>query len=74
MWLSYQTEIINLSQPHLIEQIIEESKVSSGSQKNLTPAASTKLITPYFEGNDFSGKFVYHTIIGRLNFLEKTQG
>ena len=63
---------IKLSQPHLIEQIIDESKVNLKLSMKQTPANSSKILTPDLEGQNFNGKFNYRSIIGRLNFLEKS--
>ena len=63
---------IKLSQPNLIEQIIKDSKVSDNAPIKLTPAASTKIITPDLDGAPFNERFNYRAIIGRLNFLEKS--
>ena len=63
---------IKLSQPHLIDQITKESKVNLKLAMKQTPANSSKILTPDLEGQDFNGKFNYRSIIGRLNFLEKS--
>ena len=63
---------IKLSQPHLIEQIIEESKLSIDSPTKVIPANSSKIFIPDYDGKEYNGKFNYRSIIGRLNFLEKS--
>jgi hypothetical protein len=63
---------IKLSQPHLIDQIIHDTKISKRSAGKQTPAASTKLLRRDLAAPKFDGRFNYRSVIGQLNFLEKS--
>ena len=63
---------IKLSQPHLIDQIIEEVGISPSARKS-TPCASTKPLRRDESGEELiEPPFEYRRIIGKLNFLEKS--
>ena len=62
---------IKLSQPHLIEQIIQEVKLKKGDRRS-TPAAPTKLLRRDENEPAFHCPFNYRRVIGQLNFLEKS--
>ena len=64
---------IHLTQPHLIDQILKDmnldhSKVHSKS----TPAAASKILLSHPKTENFDGSFHYRSIIGKLNYLEKS--
>jgi hypothetical protein len=56
----------------LIDQIIHDTKISKRSAGKQTPAASTKLLRRDLAAPKFDGRFNYRSIIGKLNFLEKS--
>ena len=63
---------IKLSQPHLINQIIEEVNVKPNTKKP-TPAASTKPLRRDESAPPCQNPpFHYRRVIGKLNFLEKS--
>jgi hypothetical protein len=63
---------IHLSQPHLIDQILQDLRLNDDSIKERsTPAASSKLLTRHSESPAFDGSFDYRSVIGKLNYLEK---
>ena len=63
---------IHLTQPHLIDQILEDLRMKDNKVKSRsTPAASSKLLTRYRESEAFDGSFNYRSVIGKLNNLEK---
>jgi hypothetical protein len=63
---------INLSQPHLIYQIIEDANFQSDTKFKSIPAASTKILDKDEGGNPHNASWHYQGIIGKLNFLEKS--
>jgi hypothetical protein len=65
---------IHLTQPHLIDQIISDlwlDRHDSVSTK-MTPAAVSQLLRRCTASEDFDGHFKYRSVIGKLNYLEKT--
>ena len=62
---------IMLSQPQLIQQIIDDVGISSNHRTKPTPAASSKLLHRDLLGKSFKGEFDYRSVVGKLNFLEK---
>jgi hypothetical protein len=63
---------IHLTQPHLIDQILEDLRLDADDVKTKsTPAASSKLLSRHTKSVDFDGSFNYHSVIGKLNYLEK---
>ena len=63
---------IKLSQPHIIDQIIRDTKISLNGKPKPTPAPSTKIRTPDLNGKEFDNRFNYRSVIGKLNVLEKS--
>jgi hypothetical protein len=63
---------IKLSQPHLIDQIIEDANFQTDTKFKFIPAASTKILDKDKEGNPHNATWHYQGIIGKLNFLEKS--
>ena len=61
-----------LTQPHLIDQIIEDTGISRHASDKLTPAASTIILGADKEGKEFDYNFDYRSVVGKLNFLEKS--
>lgn len=63
---------IHMTQPHLIEQILSDLRMSDKSVKpRSTPAASSKVLTRHSQSPNFDGSFNYRSVIGKLNYLEK---
>ena len=63
---------IKLSQPHLIDEIIRDVNLSSRAQSKSTPAAPTKILHRDQSAPAFNHRFNYRSVIGKLNFLEKS--
>ena len=65
---------IKLSQPHLIlvQQIIDDMKFKRNTKARSTPAATTVKLGRDLEGVPFDEDWDYRSIIGILNFLEKS--
>jgi histone deacetylase 1/2 len=70
---------IKLSQPHLVDQILEDLNLlpekSNGryaSKTSETPAQSTTILSRGQEDESHNEKWQYRSVIGKLNFLEKS--
>ena len=62
-----------LSQPHLIAQILEDLGLDQHSTLSKpTPALSSKIIGRDVDGKPFNERWEYRSVIGKLNFLEKS--
>ena len=62
---------IVLTQPQLIDSILQDLHLQSGSNHKTTPAITTKVLQKDAEGTDMTLEFHYRSVIGKLNFLEK---
>jgi hypothetical protein len=62
---------LKLWQPHLIEQIISDVQLPRNMTRS-TPAISSKILQRDKSKPNFKGTFHYRSIIGKLNFLEKS--
>lgn len=63
---------IELTQPHLIDQILSDLKLSGDSLKaKETPAKSSQILHRDTKGKPFDNSFHYRSVIGKLNYLEK---
>ena len=57
----------------MIDQIIKDVRLEGDEVKIMnTPTASTKLISRHTDSPDFDESFHYRSVIGKLNFLEKS--
>ena len=63
---------IKLTQPQLIESIIKDLHLQSRSKSETTPAVTTNLLHKDTNGPGMSLDFHYCSVIGKLNFLEKS--
>jgi len=64
---------VHLTQPHLIDSILEELGLHGENVKGKsTPAASSKLLSGHKDCPEFDGHFNYRRVIGKLNYLEKS--
>ena len=63
---------IKLSQPHLIEQILEDLGFKGNTMERETPALSTVKLNQDVEGVPMQEEWDYRSIVGKLNFLEKS--
>ena len=63
---------IKLSQPHLIDQIIDDVNFQNDTKYKATPAASTKILNKDKSGEPHNASWHFRSIIGKLNFLEKS--
>ena len=62
---------IKLSQPHLIQQIIDEINMPLRLVDKEIPASSSKTLRRFSSEPKFNNRFHCRKMIGKLNFLEK---
>jgi len=63
---------IDLSQPHLIDQILKDLKLDKENLKTKdTPCMTSKILDRGIDDEPFDNSFHYRSIIGKLNYLEK---
>ena len=61
------------TQPHLIDQILSDLHLLQPDCKPTSmPALLSKVLQPDSDGRPFDGSFHYRSVIGKLNFLEKS--
>jgi hypothetical protein len=64
---------IHLTQPHLINQILKDMRLDN---ENVTtkdiPASSSRLLSRHSTSEAFDNSFHYKSVIGKLNYLEKS--
>ena len=63
-------EII-FTQPHLIDDILNDLGLQHAKEGKETPAASSRILTRNENGTAHDKSFHYRSIIGKLNYLEK---
>jgi hypothetical protein len=63
---------ISLTQPHLINDIINDMKFAKNTKSKELPACSTTIIQRDLDGPAFDEHWDYRSIVGKLNFLEKS--
>ena len=63
---------IVLSQPQLIDSILQDLHLQNGSNHKSTPALTSKLLHKDTDGQEMAPEFHYRSVIGKLNFLEKS--
>ena len=64
---------VELTQPQLIDQIINDTKVMAKKFKcPPTPAKSSQILHRYKDRPSFDKKWHYRSVIGKLNYLEKS--
>lgn len=63
---------IELTQPHLIKQILKDLRLEGENAGVKTiPAVSSKLLRRHDKSEDFDKSFDFRSVIGKLNYLEK---
>ena len=65
-------DTIQLRQPHLIQQILDEVGMLPHSKTKDKAAPSSTILRQDLDGSPFQEKWDYRRIIGKLNFLEKS--
>ena len=66
------TEEIIFTQPHLIDDILNDLGLKHAKDGKETPTASSRILTRNDDGVDHNKSFHFRSIIGKLNYLEKT--
>jgi Reverse transcriptase (RNA-dependent DNA polymerase) len=62
----------HLSQPHLIDAILQDMHFQPNTKSVSTPALSSRILQPDIGGQPINQPWEYRSIIGKLNFLEKS--
>jgi hypothetical protein len=70
--LDDEQHTIQMTQPHLIEQIITDLGLQDNSKEHSTPARSDVVLHRDLDGEPFNETWSYRSVIGKLNFLEKS--
>ena len=63
---------VHLSQPQLIDSILKDLHLQANSNHKATPAVTSTLLHKDTDGPDMLPEFHYRSVIGKLNFLEKS--
>ena len=63
---------IKLSQPHLIQQVIDDLGFNDRTKGKDTPAKSTERLHRDLHGEAMQENWHYRSVIGKLNFIEKS--
>ena len=63
---------VHLSQPHLIDSILKDLHLQPDSKHKTTPTVTSTLLHKDTDGPDMQPEFHYRSVIGKLNFLEKS--
>jgi hypothetical protein len=64
---------LSLRQPHLIDSILKDLHLDKGNvTPRMTPALKTRILHKDTTGEPFDESFHYRSIIGKLNYLEKS--
>jgi hypothetical protein len=64
---------LSLSQPQLIDSILKDLRMESENvAKRMTPSLKTRVLHKDAQGEPFDESFHYRSIIGKLNYLEKS--
>ena len=64
--------MITLTQPQLINSIIEDLNMKDNTKPRAIPACSSKLLHKDADGESIEATFHYCSVIGKLNFVEKS--
>ena len=67
----YPDGTIHLNDPQLFDLILNDLHLQENSYPKETPTLSTHILHKDADGEDMKPEFHYHSIIGKLNFLEK---
>ena len=63
---------VHLSQPQLIDSIVKDLHLQANSNPKATPAVTSTLLHKDTDGPEMLPEFHYRSVIGKLNFLEKS--
>jgi hypothetical protein len=63
---------VQLTQPHLIDNILQDLNLDKpNTVTKTTPASSSKILLRHSDSMPFDKSFEYRSVIGKLNYLEK---
>ena len=65
-------DTIELTQPHLIQQILDDLGMKSNSKTKDKAAPSSTILRRDVNGAPFNESWDYRSVVGKLNFLEKS--
>jgi hypothetical protein len=65
-------DTIELTQPHLIQQILDDMGMKTNTKTKEKAAPSSTILRRDLDGEPFDEKWDYRSVIGKLNFLEKS--
>ena len=65
-------DTIELTQPHLIQQILDDVGMKSNTKTKDKAAPSSTILRRDLDGAPFNEPWEYRSIVGKLNFLEKS--
>ena len=63
--------LYHLTQPHLVDQLMEQLKFEDNTKAKELPMKSTNILSRHPTSPDFDGSFHYRSAIGKLNYLDK---
>jgi Reverse transcriptase (RNA-dependent DNA polymerase) len=63
---------ICITQPKLIQSILDDLGLAVGAKTKSTPAASSKILQQHLNSPDFNESWHYRSVSGKLNYLEKS--
>lgn len=62
-----------LTQPQLIKNILQDLRLTNDNvSKKPTPACTSQILRRHTESDDFDKHFDYRSVVGKLNYLEKS--
>jgi Reverse transcriptase (RNA-dependent DNA polymerase) len=70
--IDHEKGTITFTQPHLIESILRDLGLQAESKTKLTPAVSNVVLHAHEESQDHCEEWNYRSVIGKLNYLEKS--
>lgn len=65
-------QLIHLTQPHLIQAILNDLGLFDQSKPLSTPAYSTRILQRHESSKPHDAPWKYRSVVGKLNFLEKS--
>jgi hypothetical protein len=69
---SSSSDSIELTQPHVIQQILDDVGMKPNSKTKDKAAPSSTILRRDLDGDPFIEKWDYRSVVGKLNFLEKS--
>ena len=65
-------DILILTQPHLIQSILDDMHFNARTKSCSTPSLSSVILHADLDGDNFDNHFDYRSVIGKLNYLAKS--